>query len=1102
MVGVALASCGIFVGVGFQHYFYHTLATGQMITADLNQLLFSQSLRLSLQARGKSQVGDIVNHMSSDADTVSDFPIILGDLAWATIVTLSVSVLLFVYIGWSAAPALMILFLLVPMTQRVAKKFVKYDEQMSLQRDRRVTLISQILQSIRVVKYFSWEKAVTKEVRTIRENELSSREKLAHAEVVSGVSYLAVGSLVLFVALWVHVLRGQILDAATIFTCLSLFSLLEEPFGHLSRHFSRLTQAIVSTARIQKFLKQDNIESSSSLETPTSGNDFELEDVSFYHADKTEPVLKNIHLTIQRGQSVAIVGPVGAGKSSLLYGLLGECRISQGQFRKRTDLFGAYVPQEAYIVNSSLLENLTFGSLQASPEFLRKCIHASCLDKDIRDLPAGLRTEIGEKGVNLSGGQKQRVSLARAALIEPQVVFLDDPLSAVDVETEKILCDRLLFGLWDKITRIVVTHRLESLGQFDQIIFLKDGEIKAQGTLTELKKNSAEFMEFYIQTEDIGAHSKLASLSTGSEAAVVDDNSHSRITDDEEREKGVVKSTVYWDYISSLGGKNRKRNLFRLGIGALVAASMPLLQKWWLAFYSDHQGDIQAQKALLIFGGIGILVLVTHFLNQIFWLKQGIGAGRDMHERMLKSILKAPIRFFDSTPVGRILQRFSRDIESVDIYLQWSFDALTGCLLQVFISLILILAVLPPMLVIIFPALFIYYRLQQDYRRPAREAKRLDSIARSPRYAHFKETLLGLPVIRAFQRQDWFLSQFYERLRHSQRMFYGHYMLNRWFSSRIPLVGGLISISTVCGAAVAVRGHWLEPGMGGLITIYSLSFWAQLNWGVRIFADIESRMTSVERLKFYSSLPSEGGTETADHIPHQWPRLGQIRWENVKARYADHLPWVLKGVSFEIPAGKKVGIIGRTGSGKSTLFQVLYRFLEIDEGSIYLDGVDLKSVPLEKLRRSLAIVPQDPSLFLGTLKSNIDRYSECSEIEIWESLRKTGLEKFVRTLPLGLETPVQENGANLSQGQRQLLCLARALLIKAKVILMDEATASVDVQTDQMIQRVIRESLKDTTMLIIAHRLETVRDCDQVIEMADGQVQRISRSSDITIDLK
>lgn len=379
-----------------------------------------------------------------------------------------------------------------------------------------------------------------------------------------------------------------------------------------------------------------------------------------------------------------------------------------------------------------------------------------------------------------------------------------------------------------------------------------------------------------------------------------------------------------------------------------------------------------------------------------------------------------------------------------------------------------------------------YYFLQNNYRRVAREVKRLDSLARSPKYSHFKETLQGLSVIRAFKKEDYFQTEFLAKLQKSTQSFYNHLYLNRWFSTRLPLVGALISCITVLAIIYSSYKGWVGAGIAGLVTLYALQFWRYLNWGIRIFSDLETRMTSVERLHFYQELPPEKRYETEQAA--LLPQSGQLEFKNVALKYAEHLPLVLKDVSFVIPSGAKVGIIGRTGSGKSTLFQAVYRFVDFNQGDILLDGHSIRNYSIYNLRRSLAVIPQDPSLFMGTLRSNLDRYNEKTDEEVIQVLDKVGLLKFVQSLPLQLNHAITENGSNLSQGQRQLICLARALLIKVKVIFLDEATASVDVETDALVQKVIQNYLDGITLVTIAHRLSTLKGYDQIIELDQGRV--------------
>ncbi|MGE3760356.1 MAG: ATP-binding cassette domain-containing protein, partial [Pseudobdellovibrionaceae bacterium] len=847
----------------------------------------------------------------------------------------------------------------------------------------------------------------------------------------------------------------------------------------------------------------------------------------------TQEILSNLNFRVEPRESLAIVGPVGAGKSTLLLAILNEIKNTKGriQFLRGTKECVrpkiAFVPQEAYIINDSLRENIIFGSIHSAR--LHEATTAACLEKDIVGLPQGLETEIGERGVNLSGGQKQRVSLARAYLQNPELVLLDDPLSAVDVKTESVLVERLLFGAWKNHLRIVVTHRLESLARFDRVLFLKDGRIQGCAPLNELIKTNEDFRAFYISHELTQGERHPTDLDEKAVTAkaLKKEEGSGRVTEDEDRELGAVKGSVYFDYIKFLGGQNSKTRPWILGwisVFVLACVVFPLLQKGWLAYTSNIQtGKAHENQSWLMalfdsmgmydwaaspfvsvlwYGVFGMFTFLAILLSDLMWLERGILAGKTMHEQMLKSVLAAPTRFFDSTPVGRILQRFSRDVESVDIHLTFTMENTISCFFHVMMTLVLIVTVLPITAVLIGPLMILYYVVQKDYRISAREAKRLDSIARSPRYAHFKETLQGLTVIRAFSKQRWFMEQFYQKLYHGQKMFYGHYMLNRWFSSRVPLIGGIVAITTtLCIVFFAYHGK-ITAGMAGLLTVYSLSFWGYLNWGIRIFAELEARLTSVERIKFFSNLESEKSVYSQPEIqtPASWPDRGEIVFDKVQARYAKHLPLVLKEISFRVPAGARVGFVGRTGAGKSTLFQALYRFIEIESGTISLDGIDLSSVPLEKARKCLAIIPQDPLLFMGTIVSNLDRYNDYSEKEIWDALEKAGLLYFVKSLPGGLQAKITENGHNLSQGQRQLLCLARALLVNAKVIVLDEATASVDVQTDALLQKVIRESCKGITLLIIAHRLGTVADCDMIVEIDDGRSRILEKDAIVSVE--
>jgi ABC-type multidrug transport system fused ATPase/permease subunit len=496
-----------------------------------------------------------------------------------------------------------------------------------------------------------------------------------------------------------------------------------------------------------------------------------------------------------------------------------------------------------------------------------------------------------------------------------------------------------------------------------------------------------------------------------------------------------------------------------------------------------------------VYGSLGLVVLAAVLLQHLLWMFRAIAAGKHLHDSALRGVIGTTLRFFDATPVGRILNRLSRDVDACEGELVWSVQAAVRTALDTFTALCVLTAVLPMVLFAAIPMLFLYFRLQADYRASSREAQRLTSIATSPRFAHFKESLQGLGVIRAFGRQENFAAQYDQLLTNYQRMFHALVSFNRWFSIRIPLLAAMISSVVTVGIVLLGRGGVIMAGTAGLALMYSLRFWESLNWTVRSFSQAEAKMTSVERLNSFAGLPPEVDVLVQPPLDPEvpWPTHGELRFEDVTARYDSHLPDVLKSVSFHIPAGSKTGFVGRTGAGKSTVFQVLYRFIQPRAGRVLIDGVDTRRVPLDRLRRAVAIIPQDPTLFRGSLRSNLDRFSQHTDDAVWKALQRTRLAPFVTSLPGDLMAEVKENGHNFSQGQRQLLCLARALLLDAKLIVMDEATASVDVETDGLIQQTIREQCADKTVLIIAHRLETVADCDVVIEIADGCVARMHR---------
>lgn len=1112
-LAVLLGSAGVANALLTQHWFRQSLTVRTIIVNVLNQRIVQHALRLRRSARARMETGDLINHLGSDSDAIAESGFFLSE-AFSTVLTIVASLSALVwYLGWAALAAVAALVLLLPFTALLAARFRRLDDRIMVIRDNRTTLMSQILHGIRVVKYHAWEPSVYGEVQAVRTHEIRTRMGVVASDVLASAIWVSTATVVAFAGFGAFVLLGGALSAPLVFTCLALFAMLEEPFGFISRILARMQHAQVAATRLHAYFAAP--ERPRDEREPTTGDDaptLRASDLSVQYAGAPSVALHAAALEIAAGESIAIVGPVGAGKSTLLRVLGGLQQPTTGAVMQlgaaRARL--AYVPQEAFTLNATLRANIEFGAYDAErlPSHELTAIARDCaLQPDLAALPSGLETEIGERGVNLSGGQKQRVALARAAYYRPGIVLLDDPLSAVDIHTERLLVDRLIFGRLQNATRIVVTHRLAHLARFDRVMFVAGGEVVAQGSYADLLRDCAEFRAFNAHATQLDVGLAPASEPHELQTPERSEPDAGRVTEDEDRATGAVGWPVYLAYTRALVGDRRviaPLLLCSLLVSVVTVAVVPVLQRLWFARFTNHEVSASPMHAVVVYGALGAAVLVCTLAQRFLWLYRAAAAGRAIHDRALAGVLAAPLRFFDSTPTGRVLNRFARDLEVVDDELAWGIEQACRMLANTLASLLLILTIIPLMVLVAVPVLWMYLRLQHDFRLAAREARRLESIARSPRYAHFKELVTGLDVIHGFGREHFFLQRFFDILHHYQRMHWCNILLNRWFGTRMGLIGGLLSLGTSVAIVLLAYGGRISAGTAGLVLGYALSLWGALNWTVRALSEVESSMTQAERLLHYTQLLPEP-VSTTPPLPESaaWPSDGAIEFRDLAARYAPHLPRVLDGISFRVEGGSKVGVIGRTGSGKSTLFQALFRFIAAERGAILVDGVDIASIPLPRLRRAIAIIPQDPTLFAGTVRSNLDRFGERSDDEIWAALRRVHLDAQIHALSGGLDAVVAEQGHNFSQGQRQLLCMGRAILTRARVIVLDEATASVDVRTDRAIQETVRTELRDVTVLVIAHRLDTVADADMVVELAEGRVVRTThrRTNDGAVQL-
>nr|XP_033816969.1 canalicular multispecific organic anion transporter 2 isoform X3 [Geotrypetes seraphini] len=947
-------------------------------------------------------------------------------------------------------------------------------------------------------------------------------------------------------AVYVTVDEANVLDAEKAFVSLSLFNILRFPLSMFPQVISNIVEASVSLKRIQKFLSHDELDSNSvDKKVISAGYAVTVQNGTFSWAKDLPSTLQDISLMIPTGSLVAVVGHVGCGKSSLLSALLGEMEKLEGDVSVQGSV--AYVSQQPWIQNSTLKENILFGHEYKEPKY-HNILEACALLTDLEMLPGGDETEIGEKGINLSGGQKQRVSLARAVFFSADIYLLDDPLSAVDSHVAKHIFDKVIGpeGVLNGKTRVLVTHGISFLPQTDHIIVLVDGKISEMGSYQELLKENGAFAEFLhnyapdevveedqptildeeeilLADDTLSNHTDLTdnepvvnevrkqfirqisvissegdsshTVSTRrriSEKRIVEDPSMKKeppekLIQAEIAETGRVKMIVFWQYLKAVG------LLVSLCICFLYCCqnAAAIGANIWLSDWTNEPvingTQENTQMRLGVYAALGLAQGVLVMISSFTLAMAGIGAARKLHVALLDNKFHTPQSFYDTTPIGRIINRFSKDIYVIDEVIPPTFLMFLGTFFTSISTIIVIVASTPIFAVVIIPLAFLYFFVQRFYVATSRQLKRLESISRSPVYSHFSESISGVSTIRAYERQNSFILMNDAKVDENQTSYFPSIVSNRWLGVRVEFVGSCVVLFAALFAVIGKNN--LSPGLVGLSVSYALQVTMSLNWMVRMTSDLETNIVAVERVKEYSETETEAPWIVEDKRPPQeWPGHGKVDFLNYSVRYRPGLDLVLRDLTVNVNGGEKVGIVGRTGAGKSSMTLCLFRILEAADGIIKIDGINITEIGLQDLRSRLTIIPQDPVLFSGTLRMNLDPFDKYSDEEIWKALELAHLKKFVNNQPSKLNYECSEGGENLSVGQRQLVCLSRALLRKTRILVLDEATAAVDLETDDLIQMTIRTQFEDCTVLTIAHRLNTIMDYTRILVLDKGKI--------------
>jgi ABC-type multidrug transport system fused ATPase/permease subunit len=1224
-----------------QMHLHLAYRTGQRLRATAITAIYRKAMSLSNVQRQALETGKMTNLISNDAQKLYEL-MQLVNLLWSAPAQVCFSVyFLLKLLGVSSLAGILTLILMVPATKSIAKSLRRLRQDHMPLLDERVRLCTDVLQGIRVAKFFSWEAPFINTILTARRKEegyIRRELTLWALTIVCSISAPVVAMVATFTA---YSLSGQVLNAPDVFAALLFFNILKFPINYLGMVLAMASQTFIALQRINAFLDLPSsttftIESArgdgrgGAAEQDGDGNrgagHVHVHSATFVKGQPEEGScfrLRNVNMTVKSGEVMAVCGLVGAGKTTLIEGILREVELESGTPGAEVSLVGsvAYAAQTPFILNASVRENITFG-LPWDEALYRKVLDCCALVPDLMQLSDGDQTLIGERGVTLSGGQKQRVSIARVAYSQPDVALFDDILSALDAHTGKYVFAKLLGkgeGLLRNSAVVLVTHAVQYLGQTDAVMVIHDGECAFTGTFDELrgvagnmeasekevagadtkktKGGAADEAESTDSRSAFSLNEMLTSISSSTQESAAGASSQEDSTLDvagavpgegalpgepwgggtdaknplpcaqtlvlgketgslmqeEERAVGTLGFEVVKGYFYAQGGWWWGSIMFVFLLFERItyisvdwvlvkwcaANDRPLLvwgMEWPQAFPKRDDG---ANFYITLYGVIALLNCFFVLARTQWFGVGGSNAACNLFRKLVKTVFYVPMVFFDTQPLGRVVNRFAFDTEQIDYQLVLKLNNTMASAAWMVSAIAVMVAINPLVLLVLLPVMMLFYKLQQYYRHSSVELQRLDSSSRSPIQAHFSETLNGAPTIRAFGQTGRFIRLMDGCVDKNGEALLAFTGCSRWLGARLDLLGAVVKLG-VALLCWTMRKE-LDGGFVGMAMIWAHNFTVSLNFFTIFSTEAEAHLTSVERVLQYSRLPIEEGfygdadgqtkltspksgvkskvVETSGAAvkrmtrfvtpPADWPNKGTVEFKNVSMRYRAGLDLVLRGLSMRVEGGSRIGIVGRTGAGKSSLAVALFRLVEPCDGDILIDGVSLRSLRLTDVRgRAICIIPQDATIFAGEFRRNLDPFDEHTDEELWAVLEQVRMKQLLLQQSIGsdsdndsdgsngaskaIEHPllrrVEDGGANFSAGQRQLICLARALLRKPRVLVLDEATASVDHATDQFIQHTIRDSFASSTLLTIAHRLHTVMDFDKILVLQNGQV--------------
>ncbi|CAL5096709.1 unnamed protein product [Urochloa decumbens] len=1095
-----------------RHWFFGSRRLGMRMRSAVMSAIYEKQLRLSGEARARRGAGEVTNYIAVDAYRLGEFPFWLH-CAWCMPLQLCLAVAMLFWAtgGAGALPGLIPLAACGVLNVPLARTLQRCQARFMEAQDERQRATAEVLGAMKIVKLQSWEGRFREAVETLRDAEVrwlaETQVKKAYGSALYWMSPTVISAVV-----FAGTAALRPLDAGVVFTILATLRVVSEPMRLLPEVMSIMIQVKVSLDRIGEFLAEDEFQDDavdrSGMQEDSSMSLTVRNGVFSWEPSKAVVTLKEINVAAMRGEKIAVCGPVGAGKSSLLCAMLGEIPRMSGSVSVSGSV--AYVAQTSWIQSGTVRDNVLFGKPMNNEEY-DKAIRCCALDKDIENFPHGDLTEIGQRGLNMSGGQKQRIQLARAVYNDADIYLLDDPFSAVDAHTAATLFNDCVMAALESKTVILVTHQVEFLSKVDRILVMENGEITQEGTYQELLQSGTAFEQLVnahrdsktpLDTQDRGKVAKepgafkyqIPMIPQNSEAEISAGNLLSvQLTEEEKRELGEAGLKPYKDYVSVSKG------WFLLVLIILAQCAFVVLQclaTYWLAIaVQNHQFSVAV--VIGVYAAMATASCLFAYIRSLLAAHFGLKASRKFFSGLMDSVFKAPMLFFDSTPIGRIMTRASSDLSTLDLDIPYTMTFVISGTIEVAATIVIMTMVTWQVVLVAVPVVIVLLYIQRYYIASARELVRINGTTKAPVMSFAAESMLGVITIRAFASTKRFIQKNLHLIDIDATLFFYTSAALEWVLLRVEVLQILVIITSSI-LLVSLPEGAVAPGFLGLCLSYALTLSSAQVFLTRFYSYLENYIISVERIKQFMHLPAEPPAVISDsRPPPSWPSKGRIDLENLRVKYRPNAPTVLRGITCTFAAGNKIGVVGRTGSGKTTLLSALFRLIDPSSGRILIDDLDICTIGLKDLRMKLSIIPQEPTLFRGSVRSNVDPLGLHSDEDIWEALDKCQLKKAISTLPWLLESAVSDDGENWSAGQRQLFCLARVLLRRNKILVLDEATASIDSATDAILQRVIKQEFSECTVITIAHRVPTVTDSDMIMVLSYGKMIEYDRPSSL-----